>query len=144
MTPDVNVLVAASRDDHPQHRVALTWLEGALAAAEYGGSFVLLPVVLVGFLRIVTQARIFPDPTPVPRAIEFIRSILARAGVELATLGGEWPMVARLCELHGLSGNDVTDAWIAAAVLERDEHLVTFDRGFRRFVAARDLTVLAP
>lgn len=144
MTPDVNVLVAASRDDHPQHRVARAWLEGALSAAAGGSSFVLLPVVAVGFLRIVTQARIFPDPTPVARALEFMRSIRARAGVEVATLGREWATVARLCELHGLSGNDVTDAWIAAAVLDLDEHLVTFDRGFRRFVAARDLTVLTP
>ena len=32
MTPDVNVLVAASRSDHPHHWVAHSWLQDALAA----------------------------------------------------------------------------------------------------------------
>ncbi len=31
MTPDVNVLVAASRQDHPHHGPALRWLETARA-----------------------------------------------------------------------------------------------------------------
>jgi predicted nucleic acid-binding protein len=30
MTPDLNVLLAASRADHPQHRPALSWLEQAI------------------------------------------------------------------------------------------------------------------
>jgi hypothetical protein len=33
MTPDVNVLVAASRADHPHHQTALTWLTQAMAHA---------------------------------------------------------------------------------------------------------------
>ena len=46
MTPDVNVLVAASRRDHPHHAVELTWLKQALAAAENGAAFTLMPVVI--------------------------------------------------------------------------------------------------
>ena len=38
MTPDVNVLVAASRSDRPHHAVARTWLEEALGAAESGAA----------------------------------------------------------------------------------------------------------
>ena len=34
MTPDVNVLVAASRTDHPHHAAARQWLEEALPACE--------------------------------------------------------------------------------------------------------------
>lgn len=33
MTLDVNVLVAASRSDHPHHGVALDWLEKAISAS---------------------------------------------------------------------------------------------------------------
>ena len=33
MTPDVNVLVAAFRADHPHHTTARVWLEQAVAAA---------------------------------------------------------------------------------------------------------------
>jgi TIR domain len=36
MTPDVNVLVAASRSDHPHHGPALTWLDAALDDCEKG------------------------------------------------------------------------------------------------------------
>lgn len=36
VTPDGNVLVAASRSDHPHHCCAMDWLEGALAAAARG------------------------------------------------------------------------------------------------------------
>ena len=32
MTPDVNILVAASRQDHPHHAPALAWLEQAIAS----------------------------------------------------------------------------------------------------------------
>ncbi len=32
MTPDVNVLVAAPRSDHPHHELARAWLEQALMA----------------------------------------------------------------------------------------------------------------
>ena len=31
MTPDVNILLAASRKDHPHHVPALAWLEQAIA-----------------------------------------------------------------------------------------------------------------
>jgi uncharacterized protein len=34
MTPDVNVLVAASRSDHPHHGPALTWLDAARPSGE--------------------------------------------------------------------------------------------------------------
>lgn len=142
MTPDVNVLVAASRRDHPHHATALAWLEEALADAGRGAAFAVFPVVTAGFLRIVTHPRVFPRPTPMPAALDFVDALLAAPGVETCPLGAEWPRIRRLCEAHALSGNDVTDAWIAAAVVEHHEHLVTFDRGFARLLDRRDLTIL--
>jgi len=53
MTPDVNVLVAASRADHPHDAVALGWLKAALQAAGAGAAFTLMPMVLASFLRLV-------------------------------------------------------------------------------------------
>jgi predicted nucleic acid-binding protein len=104
----------------------------------------MIPAVSVGMLRIVTNARVFGDPTPLPAALAFLRAVLAAPGVEMAAVGPEWPLVERLCKTHRLSGNDVTDAWIAAVVLDQHEHLVTFDRGFRRFLKASELTLLKP
>jgi predicted nucleic acid-binding protein len=45
---------------------------------------------------------------------------------------------------HGLRANDITDAWIAAAVRTLGGHLVTFDGGFRRLLGRGELTVLKP
>lgn len=104
MTPDVNVLVAAAREDHPHHAPALAWLEDALAAAGAGGRLALLPMVAAGFLRVVTQRRIFPVPTPAAEAVAFVRALLARPGVRLLDLGPEWSALAALCEEEDVRG----------------------------------------
>lgn len=142
MTPDVNVLLAASRTDHPHHGVASAWLERAVTTAEGGGSLLVLPMVIAGFLRLATNPRIFRDPTPPEAAVTFVDSLLAVPGVELADLGREWPALRRLVHQHELAGNDVPDAWIAAAVQTLGTRLVTFDRGFQRWLDRRELTLL--
>jgi predicted nucleic acid-binding protein len=65
MTPDVNVLVAASRSDHPHHLIARSWLEDAASAAASGGTLILMPMMLASFLRLVSSPRIFQYPTPI-------------------------------------------------------------------------------
>jgi uncharacterized protein len=49
MVPDVNVLVASSRDDHVHHRPAKVWLDAAVQECLTGGSIELLPMVVAGF-----------------------------------------------------------------------------------------------
>jgi hypothetical protein len=144
MTPDVNVLLAASRTDHPHYAIADQWLATAVSAAEAGGSLIILPMVLAGFLRLATHPRIFRQPTPPEAAVAFAESLLSSPGVEVADLGREWPALRRLVEQHRLAGNDVPDAWIAAAVLTLGTRLVTFDRGFERWLGRSDLTLLRP
>ena len=144
MTPDVNVLLAASRTDHPHHSIARTWLERATAAADRGGSLLVMPMVIAGFLRLATNPRIFRDPTPPDAAVAFIDSLLAVPGVELTDLGREWPSLRRLVHQHQLAANDVPDAWIAAVVQTLGTRLVTFDRGFTRWLGRSELTILNP
>jgi len=144
MTPDVNVLVAASRSDHPHHAAARTWLEGALAAAQDGAAFTLMPMVLASVLRLVTSPKIFQMPTPIADAVGFIDAILAMPGVQLATLGPEWPKLRQLCLDKQLGGNDLPDAWLSAAVEQGGEHLVSFDRDFRKLLARSRFTRLEP
>ena len=144
MTPDVNVLVAASRTDHPHHAVAHGWLEAAVGAADEGAAFTLMPMVLASFLRLVTSPKIFQRPTPIAEAVELVDALLASPGVRLATLGPEWPTLRQLCLDRQLGGNDVPDAWLAAAVVHLGEHLVTFDRGFRKLLARGRFTLLVP
>jgi uncharacterized protein len=144
VTPDLNVLLAASRTDHPQHTPALRWLEQAIADCATGGSIEVLPMVAAGFLRLATNPRVFPSPTPIRAAIDFIDSLLAIAGVEMPELGREWPTLREFATANNLSANDLTDAWIAAAVRTIGSHLVTFDRGFTRLLGRNELTVLSP
>ncbi len=144
MTPDVNVLVAASRSDHPHHAVARTWLEQAIRGSGEGATFTLMPMVLASFLRLVTSPKIFSMATPMEDAVAFVDALLASPGVQLATLGPEWPKLRRLCLDRQLSGNDVPDAWLSAAVANTGEHLVSFDRDFRKLLERGQFTLLAP
>lgn len=144
MTPDVNVLVAASRSDHPHYARARAWLEEALVGAMTGAvPFTLMPMVLASFLRLVTSPKIFKQTTPIEDATAFIDALLATPGVELASLGLEWPRLRQLCLDKKLVANDLPDAWLAAAVSARGEHLVSFDRDFKKLLARGQLTLLA-
>ena len=142
MTPDVNVLVAASRSDHPHHRIARSWLEEAASAAASGATLVLMPMVLASFVRLVSSPKIFQDPTPVDDALAFVDALLAAQGVHLAPLGPEWPRLRQLCIEKQLKGNAVPDAWLAAATIHLGEHLVSFDRGFRKLIGRSQFTLL--
>ena len=144
MTPDVNVVVAASRSDHPHHAVARAWLEQAVTAAGAGAAFTLIPMVLASFLRLVTSPKIFQQPTPIEDAVAFVDALLASPGVRLAALGPEWPRLRQLCLDKHLSGNDLPHAWLSAAVAHLGEHLVSFDRDFRKLLARSQFTLLAP
>ena len=144
MTPDVNVLIAASRSDHPHHAVARRWLEDAVAASADGATFTLMPMVLASFLRLVTSPKIFKLATPIEEAVAFVDALLASPGVQLASLGAEWPKLRQLCLDKQLAANDLPDAWLSAAVVHAGEHLVSFDRDFRRLLARRQFTLLMP
>jgi hypothetical protein len=144
MTPDVNVLVAASRTDHPHHAVARDWLEDAISASGAGSALTLMPMVLASFLRLVTSPKIFQLPTPIEDAVAFVDALLASPGVQLASLGPEWSKLRQLCLDRQLSGNDVPDAWLSAAAARMGEHLVSFDRGFRKLLSRGQFTLLTP
>jgi hypothetical protein len=144
VTPDVNVLVAAFRADHSAHASARTWLHQArIDCAQATETLVLLPMVVTGFLRLVTSPRVFANPDSVEDAIGFLDALVESPGVELRGCGEEWPLLRNLLLTLGLQGNLVTDAWIASAVQALSEHLVTFDRDFTRLLPPRDLTLLS-
>lgn len=144
MTPDVNILVAASRSDHPHHKIAYACIDEAIAACADGASLKLIPMVVASFLRLVTNPKIFVHPSPVEEAIAFIDALLAVPGVEMPALGVEWPMLRQLCITKKLAANDIPDAWLAATVIQLGEQLVTFDTDFKKLLGRTQLTVLVP
>lgn len=142
MTPDVNVLVAASREDHPHHPVTLAWLERAIAESDTTSPLAILPMVASGFLRLATHPRVFVEPTPLADAQAFLDAILTAPNVIMPLLGEEWSRMSTLCADRQLTGNAIPDAWIAAAAQHHNLHLVTLDKGFRKLLKASRVTVL--
>jgi uncharacterized protein len=100
-------------------------------------------MVVANFLRLVTSPKIFQNPTPIDDAVAFVQALLAVEGVRLATLGPEWPRLRQLCVDKQLAGNDLPDAWLAAATIHLGEHLVSFDRDFKKLMDRAHFTLLA-
>jgi toxin-antitoxin system PIN domain toxin len=142
VTPDVNVLVAASRSDHPHHATARAWLEQALINAGQGTPLTLQPMVIASFLRLVTHPKIFIQPTPISEALRFVDALLSAPGVEQPALAAEWPQFRKLCADKALAANDVPDAWLAAAVIHQGEHVISFDADFKRLLSRNQFTRL--
>lgn len=57
-TPDVVVLAAAARVDHPLQAAARAWLEGAVDTSKAGSTFKLLLKMLTSFRQLVTSLKI--------------------------------------------------------------------------------------
>jgi hypothetical protein len=61
----------------------------------------------------------------------------------LAACGHEWPALRQKLREQALADNQVPDAWIAACVEHRGEHLATYDHGLCRLLHARSHTLPA-
>jgi len=99
-------------------------------------------MVVASFLRLVTNAKIFVHPTPVENAVGFLDALLAVPGIEMPCLGAEWPIMRQLCVEKKLTANDIPDVWLAAAVIQLGEHLVTFDTDFKKLLKRAQVTIL--
>lgn len=100
-------------------------------------------MVIASFLRLVTNPRVFVRPTPMKEAVRFVDVLLATPGAHQPRLGSEWIQLRRLCSDHALAANQVPDAWLAAAVIEQGEHLVSFDGDFKRLLKSSQFTQLS-
>lgn len=132
---DVNVLVYAHRRDVPQYGPFSTWLENEV---ESGRSIALCDASLTGFLRIVTNGRVFMNPTPLDLALRSIEELREHPAAVLVHPGvRHWEIFTRLCADVGARANDIPDAYLAALAIESGSELVTADRGFGRFPGLR-------
>jgi toxin-antitoxin system PIN domain toxin len=133
LLPDVNVLIYAHREDAPEHAAYAAWLRRVIEADE---PVAIAEVVLAGFLRIVTSARIFDPPTPMDTAIAFCQRLVDwPRSVVIAPSRKHWDIFVGLCA--PLQGALVTDAYLAALALEHGCELITTDGDFARFPGLR-------
>jgi uncharacterized protein len=142
MIPDVNIVLAAARPDHDHHALAKAWWLSALRDATNERPIRLLPVVVSGFLRVVTHPKIFNNPSTIEAATTHIDSLLTLPNVEWFETQPNWRAFSKFCVEKSLTGNAIPDAWIAATAIQLNDHVVSFDKDFKRLVARSQLTVL--
>lgn len=131
--PDVNVLIYAHREDAPEHDRYAAWLRELTAS---DAPFGLAEIVLAGFLRIVTNPRIFDPPTPMDTAIAFCQRLVDWPRASLITPSRRhWDVFVTLCA--DLKGPLVTDGYLAALAIEHGCELITTDGDFARFPGLR-------
>lgn len=132
---DVNVLIYAHRPESPRSEETRDWLAGVLAGDEPIG---VSELVLSGFLRIVTNHRVYREPTPPDVALDFCTAVLAApAAVPVRPGVRHWEIFSTLCRRVGARGNLVPDAFHAALAVEQGATWITTDRGFARFPGLR-------
>ena len=107
-------------------------------------SLMLMGTVVTGFLRITTNPKIFRETDPLQDVIDFIDSLLSCPGVQFQPQGASWPHLRQVCLAQQATGNLITDAWIAATVMQSGETLCTFDRDFSGLLPADQLLLLKP
>lgn len=130
---DVNVVLAAYREDHPDHLVARNWMERLVAGGEQFG----VPwSVWWSFLRLASHPRVFAVPAPVEDALAFVAAVRAEPGHVPAEPGPRhFPLLNEVCRQGEASANLLPDAVLAAIALEQAAAVVSFDRDFARFAA---------
>ncbi|SDU74058.1 toxin-antitoxin system PIN domain toxin [Jiangella alkaliphila] len=139
LMPDVNILVYAHRGELPQHPPHREWLQGLLDGME---SYAVSDAVLNGFLRLVTNRRVFRTPTPLDDALRFADAVRHRPQAIVVAPGPRhWPIFEQLCRDAGATGRDVPDAHLAAVAIEHGCEFVTADKGFARFKGLRTSAV---
>jgi uncharacterized protein len=131
--PDVNILVAAHRLDHPAHQATMAALDD-----EGHRGFALCPHLWNGFIRLVTHPSIFTPPTPLAVALDTVREWRQRPTTRiLADTPASWDLFEKLCRLHRAQGNAVYDLHLAALAMSHRCVLVSSDQGFARIDGLR-------
>ncbi len=128
---DVNVLVYVYRedtDDHDRFRESFDEVVGSPTAFGYSN------LILSGFIRVVTNPRVFAVPTHTRDALEFTEAVRGQPNaVEIRPGNRHWEIFVALCANNGIKGNLVADAYHAALAIEAGAEFLTTDGDFARF-----------
>jgi toxin-antitoxin system PIN domain toxin len=135
IVPDVNLILHAHNLASPVHAPARRWWEDVMSQARPVG---IAWAVALGYLRIATHARIFPNPMTPNDACAHMESWLAQPQVSLLHPGDRHASVLfDLLRRLGTAGNLTTDAHLAALTIEYQAELFTTDADFARFPGLR-------
>jgi uncharacterized protein len=133
--PDVNLLIYAVDETSRFHADAKSWWDEALSS---GQPVALCYPSILGFIRLVTNRRIFESPLSVAEALEYVESWLAQPNATLLVpTTKHWPLLSGLLQATGIGANLTTDAHIAALAIEHGCTLYSNDDDFGRFQRLR-------
>lgn len=134
---DVNVVLATHRANHVHHVPVLVWFDRLVSD---DAPFAVPAMVWAAFLRLATNRRVFPVPTPRADAFAFIEATRAQPGhLDLAPGTRHLALLRELCEEGDAVGDLIPDAVIAAIAAEHNCIVATLDRDFARFPSVRRL-----
>lgn len=132
---DLNVLLYAVNSDAAHHDLVRGWWEKAVNDEDAVG---LAWVVLLGFLRLATNPRVFPRPLAPSAAAAKLDAWLSLDNVRVVREKDDhWEVLKSLLRGAGTAGNLATDAHLAALALTHDAVLVSCDTDFARFKGLR-------
>ena len=131
MIIDANILVYAVDEDAPQHARAKAFLEEHLNGDRRIG----LPwQSLTDFLRITTHPRVMSAPLSGSDAAGFVTDWLNAPAAWLPeTTSKTWPILLGLINTHGVTGNLVPDAQLAALAIQHGVPVASADSDFALF-----------
>jgi uncharacterized protein len=128
---DVNILLYAFNQNAARHEEYKEFLR-SLAAGP--APFAVPDVVFSGFLRIATNPKLMEPPSTLDDAIIFATQVHSLSHCRVATSNRkQWNVFLDICRRGKAHGSLISDAYLAAMAIERDDELVTADRGFGRW-----------
>jgi toxin-antitoxin system PIN domain toxin len=138
---DANLLLYAVDESSPHHAVAKPWLEEQLSGSE---TFAFAWAVLLAFVRLGTNPRVFAAPLTVEEALDLVDSWLGQPNVTVVhpTVRHSRLMRELLAPL-GTAGNLASDAHLAALSIEHGAEVCSGDSDFARFPRVRWVNPLA-
>lgn len=132
---DVNLLVYAFDRGAPLHEPAIGWLDGKLSESTRVG----LPwECLLGFMRVVTNPRIYERPAPLTVAWRQVEHWLSARSAWVPLPGQRHQeILGRLLARLGGGAKLIPDAHLAALAMEHGLELCSTDGDFGRFDGLR-------
>ncbi len=133
--PDVNILLYAVDEQSAHHLPARRWLEEVLSGTEPVG---FAWQVVLGFVRIGTNARLLTAPMTADVATDYVAQWLGRSvSLTLSPTDRHLPLLRDLLSTSGTAGNLVSDAHLAALAIEHGGELCSADTDYARFPGLR-------
>jgi len=139
---DANLLLYAVDEASPHHEIAKPWLEQRLSGSE---TFAFAWAVLLAFIRLGTNPRVFETPLTLEEAFDLVDSWLEQPCATVVHPSDRHNQLLReLLAPFGTAGNLTSDAHLAALSVEHGAELCSADADFARFPRVRWVNPLVP